>query len=111
MGSLDMLIVKEALTSEWNSLGSKEGWIAVVLAEAVGFEPTVGFPLRSVSNRVLSASQPRFRRGSFNRAGGRGQEGKRCRALGILQQIQPIWRKARGVPPPEIRPKIKNWLN
>ena len=31
------------------------------VAEAVGFEPTVGFHPRSVSNRVLSASQPRFR--------------------------------------------------
>ncbi len=47
------------------------------VAEAVGFEPTVGFPLRSVSNRVLSASQPRFRRDLFSDAGGRGQEGKR----------------------------------
>ena len=47
------------------------------LAEAVGFEPTVGFPLRSVSNRVLSASQPRFRRDLFSEAAGRGQEGKR----------------------------------
>ena len=46
------------------------------MAEAVGFEPTVGFPLRSVSNRVLSASQPRFRCVSFNGAGQRGQEGK-----------------------------------
>lgn len=44
-----------------------------VMAEAVGFEPTVGFPLRSVSNRVLSASQPRLRRKSFNRVGQRGQ--------------------------------------
>ena len=51
------------------------------LAEAVGFEPTVGFPLRSVSNRVLSASQPRFRSPPFNGAGGRGQEGKRGLAL------------------------------
>ena len=47
------------------------------LAEAVGFEPTVGFPLRSVSNRVLSASQPRFRWRLFNQARVRGQEGKR----------------------------------
>ena len=81
------------------------------MAEAVGFEPTVGFPLRSVSNRVLSASQPRFRRVSFNRAGGRGQEGKRRWALGILRQIQPIWRGAKALRPPEIRGKIKNWLN
>ena len=34
-----------------------KGWVA----EAVGFEPTVRFPVRSVSNRVLSASQPRLR--------------------------------------------------
>ena len=46
------------------------------MAEAVGFEPTVGFPLRSVSNRVLSASQPRFRRFPFSHGGARGQEGK-----------------------------------
>ena len=46
------------------------------VAEAVGFEPTVGFPLRSVSNRVLSASQPRFRYPSFSDAARRGQEGK-----------------------------------
>jgi hypothetical protein len=46
------------------------------LAEAVGFEPTVGFPLRSVSNRVLSASQPRFRLPSFSHPCAREQEGK-----------------------------------
>ena len=42
--------------------GERWGW----LAEAVGFEPTVGFHPRSVSNRVLSASQPRFRRFPFS---------------------------------------------
>ena len=52
------------------------------MAEAVGFEPTVGFPLRSVSNRVLSASQPRFRSVPFNGAGAGGQEGKACLARG-----------------------------
>ena len=46
------------------------------LAEAVGFEPTVGFHPRSVSNRVLSASQPRLRRVPFSRAGAAGQGGK-----------------------------------
>ncbi len=52
-----------------------------VLAEAVGFEPTVGFPPRSVSNRVLSASQPRLRRhhlsggGAFDKAEKRGRRG------------------------------------
>ena len=46
------------------------------MAEAVGFEPTVGFPLRSVSNRVLSASQPRFRCVPFSDLDGREQEGK-----------------------------------
>ena len=46
------------------------------VAEAVGFEPTVGFPLRSVSNRVLSASQPRFRQVLFICAPPRGQGGK-----------------------------------
>ncbi len=44
-----------------------------ILAEAVGFEPTVRFPVRSVSNRVLSASQPRLQRASFNNAKARGQ--------------------------------------
>ncbi len=41
----------------------------------MGFEPTIGFPLCSVSNRVLSASQPRLRRVVFNRGAGRGQVG------------------------------------
>ena len=54
----------------------------------MGFEPTVGFPPRSVSNRVLSASQPRLRRGSFKRRSGRGQGGKpaaarSCRAAAL----------------------------
>lgn len=44
------------------------------MAEAVGFEPTVGFPPRSVSNRVLSASQPRLRRISFSGLQRGGQE-------------------------------------
>lgn len=39
----------------------------------MGFEPTVEFPPRSVSNRVLSASQPRLRRVPFNGAKARGQ--------------------------------------
>lgn len=43
------------------------------MAEAVGFEPTVEFPPRSVSNRVLSASQPRLRRVPFNGGQARGQ--------------------------------------
>ncbi len=58
-----------------SSDGTK-GKIQGELAEAVGFEPTVGFHPRSVSNRVLSASQPRFRRVLFNGAGQAGQEGK-----------------------------------
>lgn len=45
------------------------------VAETVGFEPTEGFPPRSVSNRVLSASQPRLRRASFKGRAGRGQGG------------------------------------
>ena len=48
----------------------------VNVAEAVGFEPTVGFHPRSVSNRVLSASQPRFRWRIFNGAVQPGQGGK-----------------------------------
>jgi hypothetical protein len=47
-----------------------------VLAEAVGFEPTERFPVRSVSNRVLSASQPRLRRALSSHPRERGQEGK-----------------------------------
>ena len=47
------------------------------VAEAVGFEPTIGFPLCSVSNRVLSASQPRLRRPPFSQPRDRGQEGTR----------------------------------
>ena len=43
------------------------------LAEAVGFEPTVGFHPRSVSNRVLSASQPRLRPASSSNPSVRGQ--------------------------------------
>jgi hypothetical protein len=46
------------------------------LAEAVGFEPTERFPVRSVSNRVLSASQPRLRRALSSHPRERGQEGK-----------------------------------
>lgn len=46
------------------------------VAEAVGFEPTVGFHPRSVSNRVLSASQPRLRRIPFSEEGAAGQGGK-----------------------------------
>ena len=42
----------------------------------MGFEPTIGFPLCSVSNRVLSASQPRLRCCTFNGAGSGGQERK-----------------------------------
>ena len=57
------------------------------MAEAVGFEPTVGFPLRSVSNRVLSASQPRFRRGLFSGAAGRGQEGKRGWGVDLVGNV------------------------
>lgn len=56
-----------------------------LVAEAVGFEPTKGFPPCSVSNRVLSASQPRLRRRSFNVAVRAGQEGKRP-APGALSQ-------------------------
>ena len=51
-------------------------FIARFMAEAVGFEPTVGFPLRSVSNRVLSASQPRFQHLSLSHPCEKGQEGK-----------------------------------
>jgi hypothetical protein len=46
------------------------------VAEAVGFEPTERFPVRSVSNRVLSASQPRLRLSRFSRVRRKGQEGK-----------------------------------
>ena len=49
------------------------------MAEAVGFEPTVGFHPRSVSNRVLSASQPRFRWRIFNGAVEPGQGEKMWR--------------------------------
>jgi Type ISP C-terminal specificity domain len=42
----------------------------------VGFEPTVGFHPRSVSNRVLSASQPRLQRTPFNHLRFAGQGGK-----------------------------------
>ena len=47
----------------------------VRLAEAVGFEPTKGFPPCSVSNRVLSASQPRLQLRYLigGRGGGKGK--------------------------------------
>jgi hypothetical protein len=48
------------------------------VAEAVGFEPTERSPVRSVSNRVLSASQPRLRYVCFIRVRRAGQ-GERLR--------------------------------
>lgn len=72
-----------------------------LVAEAVGFEPTVGFPLRSVSNRVLSASQPRFRRLSFSHPCARGQEGKASAPPGKARSrplAQPDLRPARPAP-------------
>jgi hypothetical protein len=50
----------------WGRWGGIVGWGAEVVAERVGFEPTLEFPLNTLSKRAPSATRPSLRGGLAN---------------------------------------------
>src|ERR1700686_630254 len=67
------------------------------LAERVGFEPTIRFPVRSLSRRVLSTAQSPLRgHRNFNRSKCSGFEQSRVpKPTGVLKVVVGIRRAAR----------------